>query len=343
MTGLYQAGKRFFRLELNGWREKRRTGRLMRYYIKPADDGRNRLARRIDFYGTLLVTMLLTLLFIQGIAGNPARALIYTLPLWAVEVIVAAKIKTRKKTLYALHRKIWLAGKEALASIQGIKKPEEFTGLVSQILCGLPYCRDVHAVQGDESGLPGISLRAVCNGVPVLINTDLPGGDSKETGPEQVMSFLGEMNKSGLGSGIMISAGEFSEEARRVALEAGKGCTIRLVNVVKLVELARQAGHDIFSVDGNKPAQPQVAPGRLYRERVYREALRGRKKSLGYFTASAVMAALYIAFNMGSYNPMYMAFALFNLALGLYCLRAAGDRELLAPLETIGAGKLARR
>ncbi|KJS16214.1 MAG: hypothetical protein VR69_09995 [Peptococcaceae bacterium BRH_c4b] len=337
MTGLYRAGKRLFSLELDGWRKKRRTGRLMRYYIKPADDGRNRLARRIDFYGTLMVTMLLTLLFIQGAVGNPVKALIYALPLWAVEVIIANVIKTRKKNIYILHRRIWLAGKEALAKIQGMTSPDQFTELVRQIMCGLPYCSDVHAVRAEDLERRDISLRAVCNGIPVVINTDLPGGDSKETGPEQVLSFIGEIERSGLRSGIMISTGEFSEEAGSVALETGKGYAIRLVNVVKLVELARQAGHEIFSVEGSKPEQMKVAPGHLNRKRMFREALSGRKKGISYLTASVIMAALYLAFNMGSYNTMYLAFALFNLALALYCLWTAGEKELLDQLETIGS------
>jgi hypothetical protein len=308
----------------------------MRYYIKPDEDGRNQLARRIDFYGTLIAAMLLTVVFIQGAVGSPLRTLLYALPLWVLEIIAAYVIKARKERIYALHSRIWLAGKESLAKIQSMTKPAQFTELVRQIMCGLPYCRDVHAVQAGEPERRDISLRAVCNGIPVVINADLPGGDMKETGPEQVMLFIEEMEKSKLCTGILISAGEFSEEARRVALEAGKGYAIRLVNVVKLVELARQAGHDIFSVVGSRPERVKAASGHINRKRIIIGALSGRRKSISYLTAAVIMASLYLAFNMGPYNSMYLASALFNLALALYCLRAAGEKELLASPETIG-------
>lgn len=336
MSNLYRLGKRIFSLNLSHWRERRLSGRLMRYYVKPAEDNRNHLARWIDFYGMLLVAVMLTFMVMYAAMEQPLRALLYSLPFWALEIAALLNIKAKKRNSYILHKKIWMAGRDALASIQGIKTRDDFSILVSQIFNKLFFCKDVHVAKRNDGENSGVSLRAVCNGVSVVISCDVPEGDKKETGPERVAEFVEEMKTAGLNGGVLVSSGDFSEEAKAVAADAGRIYIIRLVNSVKLVELARQAGHEIFSLEDVDQLKISDHAGYNNSRRMLKAAVGNRKRGFGYLSTSLILFAMYLTLNIpGSFNAFYLAFAFINMGLYLYCVRTAGERELLAPLESM--------
>lgn len=336
MTKLYRLGERLFRLDISAWRENRRSGKLLRYYMKPADDNRNRLARWIDFYGTLLLTIIVTFLIMYSAFDEPRLAALFSIPLIAGEILLAFRIKVRRKNDRLLHKKIWQAGASALNKIQGIDSREEFSELVGEVLGKLEYFSDVHTVQNQSPENNNIPLRAVCNGVPVAVGCEIARNEKNEIEAEQVALYVQGMEKIGLNSGILVAGGTFSEEARQVALRASKKYTIRLIDAIKLVELARQAGHEIFPAEGISYGQSEKHTTRHMRRKLLASAVSGRKRGKGYLTASGVMFAMYLLFKaINPYSAMYLAFAGLNLALALYCMWTAREKELLAPLETI--------
>lgn len=335
MTKLYRFGERFFRLDLAAWRDQRRSGKLLRYYVKPLNDSRNRMARWIDFYGTLMLAMLATFLIMYSAFGEPQRAVVTSLPLFAMEIYLAFRIKAQRKNAYLLHKKIWQAGTSALEKIQCMESREDFAKLVGDIFKGLPYFTDVHIVRDQNDGAENIPLRAVCNGVPVAVGCEVGNNKENEIGTEQVSLFIKAMERAKLNSGVLVAGGTFSEEARQVALQASKRFTIRLIDAIKLVELARQTGHGIFPAEGINQIEPDKHT-RYTRQKVLASAVIGRARGKGYLTASVIMFAIYLLFKpINPFSSFYLVFAGLNLALALYCLWTAREQELLAPLETI--------
>lgn len=336
MVRLFSLKKLIFKLDINTWRERRKKGSCLRYYLRPFQDDRNNLARNIDFYGPLAVILIVTLAAAAGYAGISFRALALALPLMALEVYAAFRIRREFRNKAAVHSRLWKAGRLCQERIKNIGGPGKLEDLVIEILEKIDGFSDVHAVREPDkerivSG--GMSVRALYRGVPLAVSCITPDAEGGLIPAERVLEFKEEMKRLEISQGVLVAAGSYTGEARRAALEGGG--KVILVDLYRLVELARQTGHGIFPA---VPGEAQAGRGKISagRKKLFRIAL-SREKARGYFLSAGVLLAVhYLTGPEEAFRPVYLAFGLVNLALSMYCLLSNREGDLLGPAGKSG-------
>lgn len=338
MVKFFRLGQRIFRLDIERWREMRIKGRYLRYYLRPLRDDRNTLARAVDFYGPLLVLILITWAAAAVYSDNSYRTFVIAVPLTAAEVLAAFRLRRKLRENAAVHDSMWRAGRQCQERIKNIGGIEQLEKLVAEILEKVEGFSDVHTIK-DSAESPniqggGISVRALYLGVPVAVGCLAGDGVEEPVAAERVLKFKEETISLGHRAGILVAAGVFSGEARRAAREGRK--RIALVDLFKLVELARETGHDIFPAAPGDRA-PAAAGRAVMLHKLVRIAL-SREKARSYFFSAGVMLGMYyLAGASGTNTAVYMAFAAVNMALSIYCLLSNRESDLL------GDGKLKSR
>lgn len=333
MPKYYSTGKRLFKLNLARWRGKSLSGKYIRYYIKPAVDGRNALARNIDFYGPLALLLLATYALVAGYTGSYLLALILGIPVMAGEIFIALRLRKVFQNNTIMHNRLWTAGRKCQEDIGRITDIEEFSKLVIEILGKVPGLTDVHTVKdrgkkGQQLGID-IAARALCQGVPIAIGCLNADSDNSKLNAAGIFQFKDEMKNLNIREGILVAADNFSVEARRAAQE-GKN-KIVLVDQYKLVELARLTGHPVF------PTASDPDSGMEKKSPLYKSLIRHafvREKAKGYFFAGGIMLLLYyIAQVADFFNTGYLLFGVLNLGLSLYCLLSNREKDFFYPVE----------
>lgn len=338
MVKFFSLGRRIFRLDIERWREMRRKGRYLRYYLRPLRDDRNILARTVDFYGPLLAFILVTWAAAAWYSGNSYKTFVMAVPLTAAEIYAAFRLRRMLRENAAVHDRMWRAGRQCQERIKNIGGIEKLEKLVVEILEKVEGFSDVHTIK-DLAENPniqggGISVRALYLGVPVAVGCLAGGGVEEPVAAEKVLKFKEETSSLGHRAGILVAAGVFSGEARRAAREGRK--RIALVDLYKLVELARETGHDIFPAATGDRA-PAAASRAVMLHKLARIALSREKARSYFFSAGVVLGIYYLAGSEGVYTVVYMVFAAVNMALSIYCLLSNRESDLL------GSGRLKSR
>lgn len=327
---------RIFTLDIEKWREMRKKGRYFRYCFKPAGDDRNALARSIDFYGPLAAVLLVTGALAAGCGGVRFSTLAAALPVMALEVFTAFRLRKWFQFNASLHYRLWTASRQCQENIKKLGSVRKLEKLMVEILEKIDGFTEVKPSGGtgkkEKHPGGGIAVRALLHGEPVAVGCLLPDSDKGLISSESVLKFREEMTGSGVRAGILAAAGFFTGEARRAALEDRKNRRIALLDLYRLVELARETGHRVFpSLPGEQPAGGEKSAGD-YRE-LFRKAL-SREKSKSYlFAAGIILAMCCMTMSTGGISPGYVIFGAVNLALSLYCLLSNRESDLLGPVR----------
>ncbi len=337
MARIFSLNRRIFRLDVENWREMRRRGRYLRYYLKPLQDDRNSLARNIDFYGPLAAVLMVTWAAAASWTGSRPGLLAVALPLTALEVFLAFRLRRVFRDNAAVHDRLWRAGRQCQERIKKIGSVRKLEKLVVEILEKIDGFTDAHIVGGtarnEKISFTGIGVRALYQGEPVAVGCLLPDAGGSPVPAEKVLKFRQEMQNLDFRRGILVAAGTFSGEARRVALEKGRERRIALVDLYRLVELARLTGHQVFPAAAGDPGTGSDA-GADVRRRLLRNAL-SRDKARGYLYAAVIMLVMcWLTRGADLYGPGYIAFGALNLALSLYCRVSNREDDLLGPVRT---------
>lgn len=339
MARFFSLNRRVFRLDINHWREMRRKGRYLRYYTSPLKDDRNTLARVIDFYGPLAAVLLVTWAAAWGYAGGLLKGAVLAAPAMALEVLAAFGIRKAFRDNAAVHERLWRAGRQCQERIKKAGSSRRLEKLVLEILSGLEGFTGVQ-IEGRGGRGPGrkngvIAARALYRGAPLAVGY-LPAGEGGGAfGAEKVSAFREEMKKIGINRGILVASGFFSAEAGRAALEGRRETRVALVDLYRLVELARATGHPVFPAAAGSPVTGGDR-GDSRGRRMLRNALT-REKARGYSYAAAVMLAMYCLARPGDFfGSGYLFFGAVNLALSVYCLVSNRESDLLGPSRAGG-------
>ncbi len=298
----------------------RRKGKYLRYYVKPVRDDRNGLARSIDFYGPLLLVMFATLMAVLAYAGVCAKALVLAAPILALEACFAFWLRKLLRQNAAAHHRAWEAGRICRERIINIGGVEKLTDIVVKILERLDGFSNVQAVNNipekNAAGEAG-AARALYRGVPVAVGCLLPKEGEGAVSAGRVLEFKEEIKRMGMGEGILVAAGVFSGEAGRAAREGGN--RVFLVDLHRLVDLARQTGHEIFPpAPGGR--DPVSAGGKQRNRRFFWNAL-SREKARGYFFCAVLLLSIqHLSGAEMVLKQGYQTFGLINLTLSLYCI-----------------------
>lgn len=326
---------RVFILDIDKWREMRKRGRYLRYCIKPVRDERNSLARNIDFYGPLAAVLLVTGAVAAGYGGVRPGSLAAALPLMALEIFIAFRLRKWFRANARLHYRLWTAGRQCQENIKKMGSARRLEKLMVEILEKIDGFSELKPAGGKgrkEKPEGGIAVRALLQGEPVAVACLLPDSDNSLVSPECVLKFREEMINNGFRKGIIAAAGFFSGEARRAALEDRKNSRIVLLDLYRLVDLARETGHRVFpALPGDQPGEAAKNTG-AYRG-LFRKAL-SRDKANGYLYAAGTILAMYCtAGDAGGMIPFYAVFGAVNLGLSLYCILSNRESELLRPAQ----------
>jgi len=322
-------GKRMLRLDFAGWRERRMSGAYRRYYIKPLKDDRNVLAKNIDFLSTILAAAIITAAVNSIFCTNYRDLLYLTIPMLTVEFIVALRLRSSIGSKAAVHKKLWRSGRQCQENIKKIARDGSPDKLLMEILAKIPGFSDVHAIKEEDRDIDtmSIKMRAIYRGQPVAVSCLKGDGDGKTDNTvhiESIIKFKGELQKNNMGAGILAAAATFSSEAKRSSREGKK--RIVLIDIYKLVEMARITGHPVFPSAGADAGQK---PGGSFAyHRFFSNAL-ARDKAKGYLTAAGVIMALYYLNGPSAgYDMFYIITGVFNMIMAAYCFVSNREDDL---------------
>ena len=323
-------GKKFHIINLAKLQEIRRRGRYIKYYVRPVRNGRNDLAKSIDFFVFMAAALVITFLIMAEYTKSPERALLYTIPVIIPGYFLALGIKKSLERERLAHQKLWLAGRLCQERIRAMGSAEKLAVLLAEILEKLPGFSDVHLLRENTDNIDqniSMNLRALRRGTPVLVGCLMPGKGEDQTAADEVLIFAKEIKRLNMREGILVAAGKFSAEARRAAREGKKN--IALVDLYRLVELSRLTGHDIFPTGLLPDSEGPAGKRRVMYLRLFRNAF-AKEKARGYFISAGVITALYCTVvSPGLPGVMYLFFGVVNLFLALYCIAFNRETDLL--------------
>ncbi|MFZ5595609.1 MAG: restriction endonuclease [Bacillota bacterium] len=309
------------------WRETRNRGKYLKYYIKPAGNGRNILAKNIDFYGLLAAAFIVISGLTAGYTGDLSRAALISFSAMAVITYAAFRIRRSLEMEARAHMSMWKAGRLCQDRIKNIGGGD-LEKLISELLEKLPGFSDVHLVKKTEEDAPenycDVPVRAIYRGETVGIGCLLPGESGQSIPVERVTQFIDRIKELGIKKGILVAAGVFSGEAKRVAVEEKR--TVKLLDIYRLVDLCRVTGHRMFPTLSNENKEAEIKTG-TYR-RLFRNALR-REKAKSYLLTSILMFLMFFTAPEGLLRAVYAAFSLINLFLSVYCVISNRETEII--------------
>ncbi|OAT85513.1 restriction endonuclease [Desulfotomaculum copahuensis] len=319
---------RLLKLALASWQKRRRAGELKRYYVKPRADQRNIMARRLDFYGTLLLLWLILLVFLAAIRPLPtALAAASAISLFAGWL--AGKMQKKRLLLERHYQQVWTAASRFREKLKQAGSREELAALVFPLLKTLPRFEEV---TDKKKGAASPFSRARYLGIPVSVHY-LPAGETP-AGSAAVQSLLATLPAGKTNNAIFAAAGEFTPDAVRLVNSVKSRFNIALLDERQLVALAGRARQ----LEGRAKAETQVATpdGTEYTGQAFagwKQVFFRPRKSRGYlFTGALLLAAYAWLARFTPYAGLYLAFGLVNLVLAVACL-AVGRMETAPGLD----------
>ena len=307
---------RLLQLAAASWRERRRRGEMKRYSVRPREDRRNLLARRVDFYCTLLLLWFIVFVFLAA-AGTGWTALPLSLALTALAGWGADKLQRSRRQREGRYRKLRAAAARFREKLQKAAGKEELAALVLPLLNEQSHLQDATEAGDKNSGF--VCTRARYQGVPVTVHylpfTETPvavGG---------VMSLLEEMKKQKSKNAIFVAAGEFTPAAVRLVKSRQSRCRIALLDENQLLALAGKSGR--LEGDGEVGEAKAEAENKT----MFGQFFFQPQKARVYLFAGVLL----LGFDRWLAPPavcarLYPVFAAVNLVLALLCLvRGRGE------------------
>lgn len=320
--------RRALHLAYQSWQKRRYRGELLRYHIKPKEDGRNLIARWLDFYGILLVMWVVSLFFFATLWSQKV-ALAASLALSAGTGLLAARLQRKRHQREMHYCKLRALGEQYKQRIKQFNTGEELASFLLPILQNLPQFEQVRPKgkkKKKTADQPTAVIQAVYRGLPVIVKF-LPAGQSP-VGVTPVHNLVEMMEKQGYRHAMMVTPGEFAPETIRLVASLRKRYRIALVAERELLFLVAQAQQEKQPYD--QSISVKTAPLQSLHT-VKRLALDPRK-GRSYLTAGALLIVSH--FFLGVNHPaakLYLALAAVNLILAILCLILKRREE--TPLE----------
>ncbi len=333
---LFTFNRRSLRLSYVNWRERRRQGATLRYFIQqPKEDTRTAFGKSIDVLGGLLLFWLTGFVLLANFTGKTGIALAISLPLLPAEALLLKKLLEQRERRRQYQRQLWSVGQKFMEEVIKMNPQKELIPFVRNILAGLPGFQQVKKRSGKAK--KGIDLESVFRGTPLAIRCVLREGDKKTT-PEDIRDFTEALIQGGYKNGFFITTGGFGEGVLHAVKKAArKGVRIKLANRYRLMDMARQAGLGAFQVSEVAPGAPANAVGGRLTATLTTfldSACGSRKKAKSYFFYGLLLYGGYVLFK-GSVllGLVYLSFAALNFLMCAGCLYFGRTLDQTDPLE----------
>lgn len=336
MAKFFKYYNRIFKLDIKRFKEMRRNGRNIKYYIKPFNDERNSLAKGLDFYGPLIILIVLTWLAIRITIGSNFKAVIVSIFITAIELYGAFHLREFFRGMAQTHKKRWSEGRRCQEKIKKLKSEYQLVELVAEILGKIPGFSNVEIIANKEkSEMRSIPLQAVLKNELIAVDFIMPETKVKgDISSDAVLESREKMLNNGYSVGIIVTTGYFTGDAKRAALENRKKIRIALVDIYMLVDLARETNHIIF-----KPTEPEELKGsdRSLGYKAISRSIFSKDKVKGYWLSSGLLMIMLFLFRTSESIILiyvYSLFAAVNFLLGFYCLISNRENNLLNMIKT---------
>jgi len=321
---------------------KRRVGlhksNPARFYLKPKEDARSVLGKRLDILVGLLVSGLVAFFLLVNITGQPAYAAAISLALLVIEAWLLKKVLQLRERRQQVQQQLYQAGKRFSEDILNMEPKKQFPLYVRDILTSLQgfQLRSKADKKDPDGNNQGFDLDGTYKGVPLGVLCLHQVG--VEVTPAELRAFAGSLHLAGYSNGLLVTTGDFAPGVRRVVDEAArKGIKIRAITRYGLLELARQAGcSSLQGAEAVPGAAPRPVTNKLLMmlAALQDSAFSSRKKAKGYFSYGFfLLAGYFLLRGTSALSLVYLFFAVLNLLLGAGSLYFGRSVEELDPLE----------
>ncbi|MDQ0287684.1 hypothetical protein J2Z49_002815 [Desulfofundulus luciae] len=324
---VFKFPRRALYLAYQSWQKRRQRGELLRYYVKPKEDSRNRIARWLDFYGTLLILWLLSFVFLTTFWPGKI-ALAFSMALVSSTGLLAAKIQKKRFQRETFYRKLRSLAEQYREKLKQFRTAEELASFLWPLLESLPQFEQVRPKgrkRDKTAEVPAGVIQATYRNVPVLV--EFIPADQSPVEVAAVHNLVRTMKKQGYHHALLVTPGEFAPDARRLVASLRSQYRIALVPEKELLYLVAQAEKIKESQDRITAEKTVSLPSLSALKRVTLDYKKGR----AYLTAGAFLIGFH--FLLGINNPVgkvYLLLAAVNLVLALLCL-VFGERETAPP------------
>lgn len=284
------------------------------YYTQnPTRDDRTRLARGIDFLLSLLLVWMTSVLAVQVLPLGQAASITLTFVFIALGVGLVIRYHTRKNSAVRLHRDIWYSARKCRKTLQELDSPREFASLVKEILAGaLPFTGlKLLAPAGDST----IDLTGYVKKRKVGVMCLNPGTEDHKTSADEIKKFIREIIQAGFDSGMVVTTGTYSDEARRFVRRMRGRARVHLIDGYSLPRMARRAGHPVFPDEKWQDEKDNRLSGLEMALSIKENIMASRRKSV-YFILLGLVFVVISALQGGIIGSAYLVFGIINLFIG---------------------------
>lgn len=301
--------KRFIYLGVNSWRERKNKGTYLRYYLQNPEDQRSILARWLDLLMVILITWLLSFIFLTGIT-QIQKAIIFSLAILLSVLLIADIIKRKqlRKKLFNTRRE--MARKSYLEKLEQMNE-EEHISFAEDLIdkYGVKLDRDKEASSGQLQ-----SRRGNFEQRPLLVTFFEPDQVTKLDNLKNLINSILDHDYTAC---ILLLRGEASAEIKDSLEKLGNKVHIELIDNKRLAKMAAHLKHpaptgslaDDFSQLKQHQEKNQI-------KLIKKQFIGSRKKTKHYSLTAAILLALFILWpDNDTISFVYLFFAIINFAL----------------------------
>ncbi|MCG8402683.1 MAG: restriction endonuclease [Firmicutes bacterium] len=284
------------------------------YYVQnPARDNRTRLARGIDILLSLALAWLPAVLAVGALPLAPLFSGLLTVLMLALGTALVAWYHTRKSKALQLHRDTWYSARKCREKLKEMVSSREYARLVKELLEGsLPFTGLKVLAPDDNSA---INLSGYVRSRRVAVMCVNPGTDDHKTTMEEIERFLTEIRQAGFDSGMVVSTGSFSDEARRFVRRFSGRTKIGLMDGYAVLRLAKKTGHPVFPDEKWREEKENRISGLEMALSIKDNLMASRRKGLSFVFLGIVFVVI-SALQEGFIGSVYLAVGVINLFTG---------------------------
>jgi len=284
------------------------------YYVRnPSRDDRTRLARVIDVLLSLLLVWLLAALAVQTAPVTPVLSGILTVPALALGTLLVLWYHRHKNKSHRQHRDIWYSARKCRQKLKEMESPGDFALLVKELMQGtLPVTGLKVLPPGDDSA---ISLTGYIRNRRVGVMCINSGIDDHKTTTAEIRKFFAEVKQAGFHTGIVVTTGSFSDDARRFASRVRGQVQIHLLDGHTVLRMARKANHPVFPDEKWHEEQESRISGLEMALSIKENIMFSRRKAWSFILLGIIFTVI-SALQTGITGTVYLVAGVINLFAG---------------------------
>jgi heme exporter protein D len=298
--------KKFLNLGTGAWKERRLKGTYLRYYIENPEDGRNIVARWLDFLGVIFLTWALSFLLLEQVTRTQ-RTFLWSAVVLVIGLIIIDVIKRRQLRKKILNTRRKLARESYLEEINHMEDTDfaDFaTGLLQKY--GLELSGEAELT--DQEMLTGIFEKA-----PVWVKLLFENNTAVFSNLKKILGKAADSNYNAV---IIVVKDQASNELLRIIESFRNSIHIEIVDKNRLAKMAAHIDHPSSSSLPEHFSELKEHQEREKRRSLRKEIIGTRQKTRGYGLSALLLFFLFAFLESSALISItYLVFAMINTAL----------------------------